>query len=468
MGGCRYIATWGLLLLGGSFLLCSCRSTRLFSGPGPAAPSADSLFMLGQQMKLRQEPAKAIAYFKIVQQRRPQNATVYYEMARQYNVLHQADSVLYYARIATQLDSTNKWFRQFYARTLGHQKQFDQAATLFQGLAEDYPYQPDFVFQEALMLYYAERYREALPLLDSLEQSEGVSEALVYQKQLIYVRLKQIDSAALEIQKLIDQSPDNDRYYALLAKVYADNAQPQSAVDVYQNLLHKQPDNPQAQLALGILYKQMHKRKQFEQYTQQAFSNPAFSLEKKIRFIYPFLQYVEIDSTERTDALWLCHLLIRLHGREARAHALYGDMYFRCEEPDSALQEYKTALQLDRSRYEVWNQIMLIYTRKGAVDSLMMYSGQAAQRFPDNAKARYFNGIALYLKGENQPAAKELEQALQIGIDNLALKQHVYQSLSSIYLKLNQFRTAARYHKLAESLKKKEKQQQTVHRSLKS
>ncbi len=459
MSGGRYIQVGGLFLLGLVLLMSGCVGARYSQQPKQVR-SAEEYFMLGQRMKLQHRPKEAIGYFKAFQKLKPRNATVYFEIARQYNNLRQQDSVLVYAEKAAALDSANKWIQQFYARTLAERKQFEAAAEIFHRLSERYPYSADFVFQEALMLFYSERYEEALPLFDSLEKQKGTNEELVFQKQRIYVKMHQIDSAAGEIQKLITQDPGNDRYYALLAKMYAKNNEPQQAVNVYKDLLKKQPENPQAQLALGILYKQMDSTGKFKKYTKIAFVNPAFPLEKKIEFIYPFLKYVEVDSTEQADAIWLCRLLTEIHKQDPRAYALFGDMLFKCKQPDSALFQYKKALQYKKARYEVWNQIMLIYAQKGNIDSLMAYSKKAVHHFPNNAKARYFNGIAYFFKGKNENAASELQQALQIGIKNTKLKGYIYKSLTNIYLQLNNRREATKYKRLAENLQEAEEKKQ--------
>lgn len=415
--------------------------------------TADQLFMKAEHYKLHQEPEEAIRFFKAFQKLKPDNATAPFEIARQYNLLQKKDSVLLYARRAAALDTANKWIRQFYARTLSLHHQFDSAAYIFHQLSLQYPYSRQFLYQEALMLSYAKKYRQALRLFSRIEDRQGTNEELVYQKQRMYLKLHQVDSAANEIRKLITSQPDNGRYYALLAKLYAQNEQAVSAIDVYQTLLHRQPDNPQAQLALGILYKQTKNRPQFKNYIRKAFSNPEFNLEKKIRFIFPFLSYVTIDSAEQQDALWLCRLLTKVHHEDARAYALYGDMYYRCKEPDSALLQYKKALNYGHAGYEIWNQIMVIYTQKKAADSLLSYSKQAIDRFPDNAKARYFNGMALLLKGHNKEAASELQRALKMGISGKAVKKRIYTSLEIIFLKLNNRKIAAHYKKMAEEIK---------------
>src|SRR5699024_2241772 len=135
--------------------------------------------------------------------------------------LHKQESVLKYAQKAARRDSSNKWIQQFYARTLANNEHFKEAAKTFHHLSETSNNADEFVFQEALMLYLSKKYKPALSLFDSLERRNGINEELAFQKQRIYVKLHQIPEASKEIEKLIDQYPDNSRYYALLAQLYA-------------------------------------------------------------------------------------------------------------------------------------------------------------------------------------------------------------------------------------------------------
>jgi tetratricopeptide (TPR) repeat protein len=171
----------------------------------------------------------------------------------------------------------------------------------------------------------------------------------------------------------------------------------------------------------------------------KAFGNPRFDVDDKIAFVYPYLKYVEIDSSRKEEALSLCRFIVRAHPENARAHALFGDMYFRADMPDSALKEYRRTLELDDSRYEVWGQMMLLYATTGRNDSLLVLSGRAIGRFPDEAGAWYFHGMALFFTGHMRECTVSLRQALKLKVQGKALKGRIYAILGDAYQNLGAY-----------------------------
>lgn len=199
----------------------------------------DSLFIAGMKQKLEGNSQKAIQAFQKFLLLRPDNATANFEIAQQYLSQKKPDSALSYAQKAASLDTSNRWFLQTYADILANEKQYASAANIFHHLSSLYPHQEVFPYHEAVMRSSAEEYTKALALFNHLEGKQGVNEELAYQKQRIYLKLNEVDSAVFEIQKLISHYPDNPRYYALLAQVYAEHDRLDEAINVYKTLLKK-------------------------------------------------------------------------------------------------------------------------------------------------------------------------------------------------------------------------------------
>jgi tetratricopeptide (TPR) repeat protein len=400
---------------------------------------ADSLFIEAERLKLQGDPDQARGLFRKFLAVRPGNAAAYYELALLDGASRDAAGTLDNARRAVRLDTANQWFAIAYANALSMNGRHDSAALVFHHLSERFPANVQYLYNEAVMRSAAGDYHAALVLFNRLEDREGVNEEFVYQKQRIFLKLGETDSAAAEIRKLIDFNPGNARFYALLAQVYADNHEPDKAIQVYRSLLDKYPDNPQAMVALGLFYKQKGDDTAYRRYMARAFGNPRFDIDDKIAFVYPYLKYVEVDSSKKEEALSLCRFIVQAHPGNAKAHALFGDMFFRCNMPDSALQEYRKTLALDDSGYEVWSQMMLLYATTGRNDSLLVLSGRAIGRFPDEAGAWYFHGMALFFTGHMQECTVSLRQALKLQVQGKALKGRIYATLGDAYHNLGQY-----------------------------
>jgi tetratricopeptide (TPR) repeat protein len=403
---------------------------------------ADSIFVEAEKQKILGNVPYAIRLFHQFLEASPASPTAYYELALLYGKLKKNQQTLDNAREASLRDTANRWYAIAYANALAMNKEYDSAALVFHRLADREPSRQEFLYNEAVMLSDGKSYRRALDLFTQLEDGVGINEEFVFQKQRIYLKMGKPDSAALEIQKLIDLSPENSRYYGLLAQVYSDNHQPDKAIRVYKSLLNKYPDNPQAMVALGLFYKQKGNDEAFRSYMAQAFGNPRFDINEKIAFVYPYLKYVEVDSTKKKEALTLCRLILNAHPEDPRAHALFGDMYFQCGIPDSALLQYQKTLALDDSRFEVWNQLMVLYAEQGNNDSLLSASRRAVVRFPREPGAWYFRGMALFFAGEDRGSIESLSQALELDIRDKDLKGRIFSTLGEAYNDLRDYQAS--------------------------
>lgn len=452
-------------LLGIGILLGSCAVQHKQAGsaapgsPGAQVPlaevpsgEADSLFVAAVQAKQDGNDSQAMALFEAFLRLKPAGAAGYYELALLRGTAGDAEATLANARQAATLAPENPWYGIAYGNALAMTKHFDSAAGVFHRLAVRYPLENRYLYNEAVMLGDAKDYPRSLALFDTLENRLGINEEFAFQKQRIYLETGQVDSAAAEIRRLIATDTLNTRYYALLAQVYADNNRPAEGIRVYKSLLDRDPDNARALVATGLFYKKMGNDSAYRRYMHRVFSNPAFSLDEKINFMYPYLKYVEVDTTQRAEALALCAMLVEAHPDDARAWALTGDMYLQSGMADSAMGAYRRSLQVTDTLYEVWNQMMLVFASRGQRDSLAQLSARAVKMFPGRAEAWYYRGVALYSSGEPKKSAVALLTALGRPVSDKHLKIQIFSTLGEAYHQMGRFASSDSCFKAAVAL----------------
>lgn len=302
------------------------------------------------------------------------------------------------------------------------------------------------VYEEAVQRSQQGDYEQALALFDQLEKQQGVNEELTFQKQRIYLKLNKPDSAAFEIKKLISRYPENFRYYALLAKLYSDQDRLEEAIEIYQSFLKKHPAHSKALIALAILYKRNHNDSAFQKYIAKAFADPDLDIEHKITFVSPFLQYVEIDPSQKKEALQLCRFIVKAHPQDVRSYSLLGNMFSQCKLPDSAAQAYQAALDLDPKDKELKNRI---YTSLAeAYNDLEKYNASdscfelALQIDPRDDLTLNNYSYHLSERGTN------LEKALQMSEQALEIKprENTYQDTYAwVLFKMGKYKTAKKW-----------------------
>jgi Tfp pilus assembly protein PilF len=100
----------------------------------------------------------------------------------------------------------------------------------------------------------------------------------------------------------------------------------------------------------------------------------------------------------------------------------------------------KKSVEIDPSRFEIWQELMLVYLTNNQADSLLAVSKKALKYFPSNAMLYYFNGIAYLDKKDYKQAVKSCVRAIELQPeDKTSVLSDMYASLGDAYNSLNDF-----------------------------
>ncbi|MCW3461965.1 tetratricopeptide repeat protein [Chitinophaga nivalis] len=427
--------------LAGFFLMGACSGAKQIASqkgttikdPAVLEQRADSLFFAAQRSKMLGDYRTAITQYSDYLRLNRKNATVYYELARLFMEVQSPGNALIFARRAVAIDADNHWFQVTLADAYAVNERYDSAAMIFEGLTNRYPDNEDYLYNKAILLGKANKPASSLAAFDQLESKAGVVEELIYQKQKLLLKMSMVDEAAAEIQKLIDQSPREIRYYYLLAEIYDANDRIKDAAAVYNTILQKDPDNARALIALASYARQQKDMVTYRNYLTRAFANPLYSIDEKVAYVYPYLQMMDVDKTKLDEGLELTDLIIRAHPKDAKAYALRGDMFSQADMLDSARQSYTQALSLDSSRFSVWYQLMWIYSRKEDPNALLALSNTVTEKFPKEFMGYYFKGVAAFLLQQYPAAIGALNKAMETGSPEKKFMGDIFSLLGDAY-----------------------------------
>ncbi|MCL6523961.1 MAG: hypothetical protein K6T34_04785 [Thermoflavifilum sp.] len=408
---------------------------RHFSDQASQQVYLDSLFIAAETHKQQGNFNRALFDLFLFLAYSPENAAAHFEISRLFAQIQQPDRALFYARKATILEPDNRWYQINYADLLVMNHRYDSAAAIFADLYRKHPYQTDYLYNEGVLLAESRFHREdsALKIFDQLEKINGLQEEYVYQKQRIYLAIDSVEAAAAEVRRLIHQYPDEPRYYRLLAQIYHEHQMDDSALVVWQALLSRFPNYPQGLIAVALQYRRKGDTAAYYRYMSKAFANPDLDIEQKIEFLYPFLKYIEIDSSQLEGAVRLAQMVIRAHPTDSRAFALYGDIWMSAGHWDSANRAYLQAITLDSSNITWWQFLMNAYAVEEQNQQLLTLSRQVMKLFPAQPEGYYYYGTALVRSHSLQQAVEPLQQALNLAQQDRDLKLQVLSLLGSVY-----------------------------------
>lgn len=411
----------------------------------------DFLFHEANKQRLLGNYEQALVIYSKCVKINPNQPFFHYELANLYTMANQQQIALQYAEKAVQLDPNNKWYRLQYAQSLQESGDTEGAIKQYHKLIELDPENVDLYFDLARMQLYSGKYKDALVSLDEIEKRIGISEEIVRQKEKIYIKLNDIESAAAEVQKLINAYPDEIHYKGLLADLYLANEMPEKAFQIYQQILEKDPQNPYAHLSLYDYYKAKNEDEKALEEAKLAFQSPDLNIDTKVQILLSYYSLSDKSATLKKEAFELNKILIKTHPEEAKAYTIYADFLLRENKLEGAKENYLKAIEFDNSRYPIWNQLLFLESELNDKEGLERDSKRAAELFPNQPIPYLFYGV-IQLENKNY---KEAVEYLEIGkdyvIDNPPLKTQFFATLGDAYNSMKLYeKSDAAYEKALE------------------
>jgi tetratricopeptide (TPR) repeat protein len=383
----------------------------------------------------------------------PNNAASHYELAGIYNLQERNDLALIHSKAAADLDPSNEWYLYLYAQILQEMHKSSEAADVFHKLMKLSPEKPEYYYGYSDALLYEGKYKEAIKVYEEIELQNGASEEITLQKAKVYDRIGEIDKADAEIRKLIQQDPTETKYYVFLSQLFLDKAATyktkgnkekeneftEKAHVLYNDLLKADPANPYALLSLAEYY--LGKEQYDSAYVEYkaALENPDLDIDSKVKVALRYYYESEKDSKLNAECEELCRIIVDVHPKEAKAHAVLGDLLYRNKRKEEARIEYRKAVDLDKSKYVIWNQLLLLDSEMNDYMDMLTDSKDAIELFPSMPIPYFFNGIALIQSRKYDEAIDALNAGVVYVIDNKPLESQFYSNLGDVYHKTKSF-----------------------------
>lgn len=374
-------------------------------------------------------------------------APAYYEIANADVQLNKVEDAEKASEKAVSIDKgENKWYLLQLSDIYRFEKKWDKAAGLYQKLIANDPDNAENYFRLAAIYEAAGNSSDAIKEYDKIEKIFGTSEEVALQKEKLYVAQGKYDKAIDVINKLIEANPDDPSYYQLLAETWMKSGNEAKALEVYNNLLKKNPNDGQTQLALAEFYYQKGDHAKAFEMLKTAFGNPKLSIDNKISILYnDYLMQPNKDEEDKADAYALTRIMVAAHPADAKAHAIFGDMFYLDKKYDSARVEYRKSLETKKDIFSVWQQLLLCEAELKDYKDLSDESDKALELFPAQPVVYFMSGEANLQLKNYKKAADVLESGLNQVTDNKLLELDFYNNLAEAYYRLNDYTKSDMY-----------------------
>lgn len=399
----------------------------------------ERLLLDAEKAKVVEDYEVAIKNYQDVITLDPTNSNAHFQLSQIYFTQGKLGDAEIEAAAAVKLDAGNKWYMEMLTNVYMNEGKTKDAADAFKSLIEKFPNNPDYFLNLGFLQSKAGQFENAIKTYDQYEKNFGVDENVVMEKKNLYLHLNKFNDAVSEVQKLIDANPGEIDYLMMLADMYRANRMKEKAMEVYKKILAIEPDNANALLAAADFGMQSGNEQQSLESFKKIFANPKVDVDTKIKILYPFLQYWDLQKDKHADAFELAETLTTVHPDDAKGYAIKGDLYYLDNQNDKALDAYLKALAINKDVFQVWQQVMVLYNVKRDWTNLQKTSTEAMELFPNQAMVYLFKGAAEQQNKELEKAVKSFSKGEKMSADNEKLRAQFFANLGDVYHSMNKF-----------------------------
>lgn len=395
-------------------------------------------FISANKEKLLGNTEDAIRLFKKCLQLDPDNAAAAYELSIIALNSNDFQNAELYSRKAYTLNPDNEWYAVLFVESLQRNKKAGEAVKVYQKLIKNLPDRIDIYYDFADCYLRMNKPVEAIEIYNELEKKTGINEELSLQKEKIYVRMGKLDKAVEEINKLIATAPEEAKYYGILAELYAANNMDKEAVETYQKALKIDDGNPYINLSFSEYYRQKRDYPKGFIYLEKAFNSEALDIDSKVKILLSYYVVSEKSEELKAQSLALAEMIIKAHPKDAKAYTVAGDFYYRDKKLEKAKDYFTKAVEFDKSKYVIWNQLLIIESELQQFPEMIKHGKEAVELFPNEPTVYLLLGIA-YLQEKNPAEALVvLNQGKNMIIDNKPLLGQFYANIGDAYYRTKQ------------------------------
>jgi tetratricopeptide (TPR) repeat protein len=404
---------------------------------------AEFFFTEGEKYFILEDYAKAFKNFQYVIDLNPENATVHYKIAeilakspKEEDLLKASASI----ENALSLEKKNKYFYLLASNIYTSLNNFSKAEQTLETMMKEIRGSDEYLYELAAIYQYDHKPEEAIKVYNRAEAILGINEVSSLQKQKIFLEQGKVNEAIGEGEKLLAANPDEERYVMGFAEILSQKGQQKKAVEAIENFLATHPHAGAAKILLAGFYRETGQEKKAREILKDAFTDSSIEVGSKVIVLGTYSTQISQNKSKgisdpETEAftLDLFNQLKKNYADDPNVHIVGGDLYMSLKRPHDAEREYLEAVQRGSTSFEAWQNLLSLQAENNKFDSLIFYSEQGLEIFPNQAMLYYLNGYGNMRRGHYREAATSLEQAKKLSASNASFVNDINGMLGDVY-----------------------------------
>lgn len=395
---------------------------------------------------------KAIEALEKCQKEQPNNATVFFELGKNYFYLKNYDKAYEAYENATKIDPKNRWFWHGMYDVTYETKDYNKSITLVQKLIEF----NDSYKEDLVSLYmYTNQYDKALTLINELNETVGKSDKRELYKADILRDAKYQGSEKENLIALIKKNPKEEANYISLIYLYSSSNQEEKALEVAKDLEKEIPTSDWAQVSLFKYHLSNNDGEKAIKSMNIVLPSAKIDAKIKHRVLNEFLLFSK--DKPQYDADLEKAIAYFDNDKEVKVNKEIGKFFYAKKNWSKSARFFENHLKSNPDDMEATQLLLQAYTENKQFDVLSKKATETIDLYPMQPQLYYYAGLG-YNQLANFKKAKEfLEMGLDYLVDDIALEINFNIQLGEAYAGLGDTKKKETYFAKAEKLLKQKK-----------
>lgn len=440
------------------FLVLQCNSALLWAQTEPEEIKLDTdqfqeFFYESLLQKGIENYDKAIMALEKAMKIKPNDATVYYELGKNYLALKEYKNAYNSFESATKIDPKNKWFWIGMYDVSYETKNFTQGITVINKLIEFDP-----KYKEDLTSLYmgTNQFEKALVLIQELDETYGKTDRRELYKIQILSQGKFQNIEITNLEHLIIKNPQEEANYISLIFLYSKNNEEAKAFETVQKLEKAIPNSEWAQVTLFKNYLDSNDAPKAIKAMNIVLASAKIDSKIKHRIVNEFLIFTDKTPQYSADL----EKAVGYFDKDTAVDVAkeIGKFFHAKKQWDKAIHYYEKSVSKESVDVVETNLLLLqAHTEQKQFDIVAKKALVLIETFPTQPQFYYYTGLAYNQLQQFKKAKDLLEMGMDYVVENKELEINFNIQLGEAYNGLGDFKKKDLFFSKANQLLKEKK-----------
>lgn len=437
------------------FLVLLCNSASLLAQTEPEEIQSEpdkfeEHFYESLKQKGIENYDKAITELEYCLKLKPNDATVYFEMGKNYLASKKYDQSYTSFEKATQINPKNKWFWVGMYEASYEAKNYNQCFVSVNKLIEFDP-----IYKEDLTSLYmnTQQFDKALVLINELNETIGKTTKRDNYKAQILAQGQYQNTEMDDLILRIEKNPKEESNYVALIRLYLDNGEATRAFEITKKMEAEIPTSAWAKVGMFKYYLDKGDTKKAINAMNVVLASSEIDSAIKHRTLNEFLNFVNKNPQFGPDLEKAIAYLE--NDPNVNVAKEIGKYFHNKKQWDKAIHYYELSLKNKADDVEANLLLLQSYVETKQFDLVAKKASAMVELFPSQPQFYFYSGLANNQLQQFKKAKEMLEMGIDYVVDDTKLEVNFNLQLAEAYNGLGDFKKKEQYFSKANQLLKK-------------